>query len=656
MTNTKTVASKAFVAVVAAAMVFSLVAPAAKAATAEELQAQITALMAQITALQGGGTPGAVTNGAYNFTRSLTIGSTGADVTALQQYLISKGHTIAAGATGYFGAQTQAAVAAWQTANGITPAAGYFGPVSQAKYMAMMASTPTTPTTPDTDIDTDTDTDTDTTDLSGEASLDMFEVDDMSDDEAEEGETSEVGTFTLEFVDGDAEISRLDIALLAVGDANTNTVQPWRAFETVSLWVDGDMVAEIDASDEDDYLDEDDGSLRFTGLDIVAMEDEELEITVGVTVQNGLDDDELTNWDLYALAVRYFDADGVATTENAQEDLSGNENAGKGPTAVFETVAEGANDDATIESSTSNPDQATLKVEDDTSDSDEFDIFMFEIEVDEDSGTLVLDDMIVDLLVSNPTGGVTATMDDIIEEVTLTINGQTEDGTGATGTLDTQIEHSIAATESNRVPFTFEFDGLELDADDVYEATLTVTFKGTDVDATPDNYSNGVTVQAFVDGSEAQLEGAEGSNVLTGTEQSEAHTLSTVVPVISDETADVTADDPNDSGTISFEFNIEADSDDIVGFDINDVTFTRTSNAVSALTPAGGLTLVGGDATLTAPGVWTIEDGDEATFALDFTYATVDVDDNGTYRVTLDSVLGVDVDLTSGALNLADQS
>lgn len=654
MTNTKTVASKAFVAVVAAAMVFSLVAPAAKAATAEELQAQITALMAQITALQGGGTPGAVTNGAYNFTRSLTIGSTGADVTALQQYLISKGHTIAAGATGYFGAQTQAAVAAWQTANGITPAAGYFGPVSQAKYMAMMASTPTTPTTPDTDIDTDTDTDTDTTDLSGEASLDMFEVDDMSDDEAEEGETSEVGTFTLEFVDGDAEISRLDIALLAVGDANTNTVQPWRAFETVSLWVDGDMVAEIDASDEDDYLDEDDGSLRFTGLDIVAMEDEELEITVGVTVQNGLDDDELTNWDLYALAVRYFDADGVATTENAQEDLSGNENAGKGPTAVFETVAEGANDDATIESSTSNPDQATLKVEDDTSDSDEFDIFMFEIEVDEDSGTLVLDDMIVDLLVSNPTGGVTATMDDIIEEVTLTINGQTEDGTGATGTLDTQIEHSIAATESNRVPFTFEFDGLELDADDVYEATLTVTFKGTDVDATPDNYSNGVTVQAFVDGSEAQLEGAEGSNVLTGTEQSEAHTLSTVVPVISDETADVTADDPNDSGTISFEFNIEADSDDIVGFDINDVTFTRTSNAVSALTPAGGLTLVGGDATLTAPGVWTIEDGDEATFALDFTYATVDVDDNGTYRVTLDSVLGVDVDLTSGALNLAD--
>ena len=96
-TSAKDFASKAFVAVVATAMVFSLVAPAAKAATAEELQAQITALMAQITALQGGTTTTTTTVGAYTFTRSLTLGSTGADVSALQTFLISKGHVIAAG-------------------------------------------------------------------------------------------------------------------------------------------------------------------------------------------------------------------------------------------------------------------------------------------------------------------------------------------------------------------------------------------------------------------------------------------------------------------------------------------------------------------------------------------------------------------------------
>ncbi|HUQ30070.1 MAG TPA: peptidoglycan-binding protein, partial [Candidatus Paceibacterota bacterium] len=67
------------------------------------------------------------------FTRDLTIGSTGADVTALQSWLIAGGYSIPAGATGFFGAQTQAALAAYQAKVGISPAAGYFGPITRAK-------------------------------------------------------------------------------------------------------------------------------------------------------------------------------------------------------------------------------------------------------------------------------------------------------------------------------------------------------------------------------------------------------------------------------------------------------------------------------------------------------------------------------------------
>ncbi|MBU6310812.1 peptidoglycan-binding protein [Patescibacteria group bacterium] len=81
-----------------------------------------------------------------SFTRDLTIGATGADVTALQQRLIANGYSIAAGATGRFGSQTQAAVKAWQTASGITPAAGYFGARSRSALCA--GGTVTTPTTP----------------------------------------------------------------------------------------------------------------------------------------------------------------------------------------------------------------------------------------------------------------------------------------------------------------------------------------------------------------------------------------------------------------------------------------------------------------------------------------------------------------------------
>lgn len=65
----------------------------------------------------------------------MTKGATGASVSALQTWLIAKGYSIPAGATGYFGAQTTAALAAYQKASGISPAVGYFGPITRA-YIA----------------------------------------------------------------------------------------------------------------------------------------------------------------------------------------------------------------------------------------------------------------------------------------------------------------------------------------------------------------------------------------------------------------------------------------------------------------------------------------------------------------------------------------
>ncbi len=67
-----------------------------------------------------------------SFNVNLTIGSRGADVIALQTWLIAQGYSIPAGATGYFGLQTRAAVAAYQAAKGITPAVGFFGPITRA--------------------------------------------------------------------------------------------------------------------------------------------------------------------------------------------------------------------------------------------------------------------------------------------------------------------------------------------------------------------------------------------------------------------------------------------------------------------------------------------------------------------------------------------
>lgn len=80
---------------------------------------------------------------AYNFTKDLTLGDSGPDVTALQQMLLAEGYSIPAGATGYFGHQTLAASTAYQKANGIRPAVGYIGPITRASLnKGVIQSTP----------------------------------------------------------------------------------------------------------------------------------------------------------------------------------------------------------------------------------------------------------------------------------------------------------------------------------------------------------------------------------------------------------------------------------------------------------------------------------------------------------------------------------
>lgn len=67
-------------------------------------------------------------------TRNLTIGSSGDDVLLLKKYLVSAGFmdpSSVATSTNYFGNETLVAVKKFQTANGISPADGYVGPLTR---------------------------------------------------------------------------------------------------------------------------------------------------------------------------------------------------------------------------------------------------------------------------------------------------------------------------------------------------------------------------------------------------------------------------------------------------------------------------------------------------------------------------------------------
>jgi len=100
-------------------------------------------------------TTGTTGTGSYTWSTNLTVGSTGADVMKLQQFLNMDAATMVASSgagspgmeTSTFGPATKAAVMKFQTKYGIAPVAGYVGPLTRTKLNSMYAGSVTTTTT-----------------------------------------------------------------------------------------------------------------------------------------------------------------------------------------------------------------------------------------------------------------------------------------------------------------------------------------------------------------------------------------------------------------------------------------------------------------------------------------------------------------------------
>lgn len=605
-----TVASKALVAVVAAAMIFSAFVTPAKAATAEELQKMINDLMAQMAAL--GGTP-ATTGGSsasvcpFTWTRDLKTGATGADVMTLQKFLNANADTrvAATGAgsagmeTSYFGPATAAAVSKFQvmhradilTPAGLTNPTGFFGPSTRAKANALCVAGST-----GGDEDED-DEDTESGDLSGEADLTSAEISSADEDEIEEGaEEAPVAEFTVEFEDGDASISRLDVSVSSTSDA-------WDVLDTVSIWVDGEMVAEEDASDEDNYLDENDGTIRFSGLDIVAMEDEELDITIAVNVQGNVDSEDLGLYNVSVDAIRFFDADGVATTDDTTGDL--------GDTVSFTLKEAGFEDEILVKTSSNDPDAATLRVEDDSK-SDFMHVFSFDIDTDDSVNDIELDSAAVALTLS-------AAYNLVVDDAELEIDGVTID------------DFTVSSTTVTNPTLTFDVDGdVTIDAGDRVEAKLMLRFKAL--------ATEGTTVSASVASAAIEGEGAD-DETSTGSASGDTHTLRTTGVSVDGFTTDVdvtttdTAD--NSYGEFVLTFDVTAVGDDEVFIPLNaaamDAGASTTRGAVYKVTDTLGNIIASSSADQLTASLVLEDGGDDSTAG----YVRLEGDETATLKLTV---------------------
>ncbi len=318
------------------AVLFGVSFTSVSAQTAAELNAQIQLLLSQIAALQGG----APATGGYTFSTDLTIGSTGADVTALQNILISSGNLVmpAGTAKGYFGNLTKTAVMAWQTAHGVNPT-GYVGPMTRAALNSMGGTmtppvtggatcpagfncTPTTPVSTTcpagfTCTPVGGGTPTVGTGLSGSTGV----VEDYTlmssitnQDVGEDEEDVEVIGLVVE-ADSNSDLELT--AVRVVFNESTNTTSDFEDYASeVSVWLDGEELARIDGSeftDENNWTKTialDDGAIIKAG--------ETGDLTVAVSAVSNLDssDDDPDSWTADITSLRYVDGRGDSTSED----------------------------------------------------------------------------------------------------------------------------------------------------------------------------------------------------------------------------------------------------------------------------------------------------------------------------------------------------
>jgi len=409
-------------------------------------------------------------------------------------------------------------------------------------------------------------------------------------------------------------LERLDIEFMLASGQSVADNDPWDVFETISLWVDGDMIAEENADDEDDWL-SDDATMRFSGLDFVVREDDNLVIVVAVTTQDGLDleNDDTADWEvsLASDALRVEDATG--------DIVRFSETAGSNATATFTIEEEGGDDELFVRTSSADPDSTTIELEDDEN-SDWVTIFAFDLDTEDSVNDIEMNEIRIDVD-GTENGTVATTTALLIDDAQLVVDGEVYDDVTITDGVVGQYlfdtdddDWFINAGERVTVEFQVEFEALA--------STL-----------------EGATVEASVDSANIDAEGAEDltGSQLSGSASGEEHTLRTegaileLVSIDEDlkENNDATAAD--DEGVFTIKFDVTAfESDIFVNKSAASGTAMGTAGANFLVEDNAGVQVLAGtsSASLTSTADtegtrFQVDEGETETFTLTVEYDPV---------------------------------
>jgi len=559
------------------------------------------------------------------FTRDLTLGSTGADVVALQTFLETRGvMTIPAGVSkGYFGPLTRQALAQYQAAAGIAPAVGYFGPLTRANLATVCKPTnPTTPTTPGNQV------------LSGgEASLESYDaLSKYSNEDLEEGETGKVFAAEFSVEDGDIRLERVDVRVEAVNESKED--EPWKQIDELVLYMNGKKVATKDVDSKNDWSRQasTDSSVsntrsyetRFTGIDAIFEEGDDVEIEIEVVTSNRIDDGDLTqSWKIWIPnnGIRGTDGEGI-------QQYTGSDSESK------KFSIEAADDgDVSIRESDDDLDAAILIV-DANNKSSTHEVFRFEI--DANDADIFLNTLTIVASTSDDNIG------DLLSELTIEIDGD-------------DYHYDTASTTGNIGEYTFDFednnDEVGVDEDETVEVVVYARFN-----KTTGNYADGTSVQfgaGRIDGANygAVAVTAEGQSTgddatVSGRQEGAVHTLRTTGVVLKAENTSFTYRSnvsdtlSDDEGVYTFSVKITALEEDVW---IDNTVATTSSSTAGFVTTVTGSSFTGTSsarisnttAKVQTNNRYKISEGSSATFEI-----TVELDPaaEGAFGLDLTSV------------------
>ena len=594
----------------AVVIVVGFSAQSASAQSTAALQQQINQLLAQIAVLQAqlGGITGTCS---ATFTQSMGIGASGPQVLALQKFLNRDADTrlavSGAGSPGletqYYGPITANAVSRFQakyrsdilTPLGLVTPTGFFGASSIAKANALCTVTVPPPADDDDDEDDNRDLE------GGEAVLRDFEASDGADTSLNEGQTNApVMDVEFEVAEGDIEINRIDVAVDHISGGDDD---PWDVFESISIWVDGNRVAEMDVDRRSVWSSNTPNSgdyrVRLTGINEIVREGDRAEFTVAFSVANRVDDAGSVEWETFIPdnGIRAMDSLGLAHYIGDTDE-----------TVSFDINEQGGDDELMVRTSASDPRASTLQLRENRV-SDWLTVFAFMLDADDSPNDIEIESIPVLVEFSN-----SLTYNTLVNDARLVVNGEEFD--------DFQVQNG----NTDEATLVFDLDrDLVIDAGEDVDVQLQLEFRALA------SANQGTTVRASISSTLAEQIEAEGADDLDadqigGSATGKTHVLRSSGTSIGDSNTSATVTTVNGSNNDYATFEVEMDitafeQDAYIPTDESIATQWRIENANGTdITNTGTATAIWDSNADEEGNFYVVREGETETFTLRVTY------------------------------------